>query len=139
MDVRQCRSCRKLFQYIGSPICPSCVDEEERLFKAVRNFIYENPSSSIDEIREETGADSALISRWLREGRLILSAENAALLKCEACGQPIRSGRYCEACTASMKGQLQSAAKTISPRQDTRDKAPESRPGARMHVDFRKK
>lgn len=139
MDVRQCRQCRKLFQYRGNPMCPNCLEELDKLFNKVRNYIYDNPSSGMDEICAETGADDATISMWLREGRLILSMDNAALLKCEGCGEPIRSGRFCEICAKSMKDRLESAARAISPKTGSGDKAPDIRPGARMHVDIGKK
>ncbi len=138
MDFRQCKNCRKLFQYRNSPLCPDCVNELDRLFEAVRNYIYENPRSSTEEICAETGADSQMLYGWLREGRLILGKDSAKLLVCESCGQPISLGRYCDACSSDVRNQLEGAAKSLDamkaqPRPKAGDKD-----GPRMHVDFRK-
>lgn len=138
MDVRQCRNCRKLFQYRSSPLCPECVEALDRLFQDVRNYIYDNPRATIEQICEETGADSKLISGWLREGRLILSTENAALLKCESCGTAIRSGRFCEECAGQVKSRLEAAAREIAPPKPVEKKSA-GRGSPKMHVDFRKK
>ncbi|OYP28250.1 MerR family transcriptional regulator, partial [Lachnotalea glycerini] len=36
MDVRNCKKCRKLFNYIGGqPICPSCLADSEEEFRKV--------------------------------------------------------------------------------------------------------
>lgn len=139
MDVRQCRNCRKLFQYRGNPLCPVCVNELDKLFETVRNYIYDNPQSTIDEICNETEVTRATITSWLRDGRLILSAENASLLQCESCGEPIRTGRFCEKCSSNVKSQLESAAQSMAPKQEPKEKKQVDRNNPRMHVDFRKK
>ena len=42
MNVRNCRKCGKIFNYVsGLPICPACRDEAEKKFQVVKKFIRE--------------------------------------------------------------------------------------------------
>ena len=40
MDVRNCKNCGKLFQFVGKPICPACNKKLEDKFFEVR-FVQE--------------------------------------------------------------------------------------------------
>ena len=43
MDVRTCRRCKRLFNYITGPvICPGCREEVEKEFQIVKKYIEEN-------------------------------------------------------------------------------------------------
>ena len=36
MDVRNCKNCGKLFQYVGKPLCPACNKKlEDKFFEAM--------------------------------------------------------------------------------------------------------
>ena len=51
MNVRNCRKCGKIFNYVsGLPICPACRDEAEKKFQVVKKFIRENPRADIREV-----------------------------------------------------------------------------------------
>ena len=53
MEVRSCRGCNRLFQYIGGvPLCPSCRDELEKKFAEVKEYIYQNPGASMSQVAE---------------------------------------------------------------------------------------
>lgn len=108
MNVRNCRSCGKLFNYvIGPPICPSCKEKAEEKFQVVKSFIRENPGVSIQEVTQECDVDKAQINQWLREERLELSDSSAITLSCERCGTQIKSGKYCEKCKNEMTSGFQ--------------------------------
>jgi flagellar operon protein (TIGR03826 family) len=115
MDVRQCKRCRKIFNYTGSPICPVCVQESDRQFDEVRNYIYENPQSTLDMVCEETEVAAEDIKRWLKEGRLILHKSSAPLINCEKCGVPIVTGRLCDKCVSNVQSELSGAASSLRP------------------------
>ena len=103
MDVKNCKSCNRLFQYIGGPpLCPACRDELENKFQEVKEFIYQNRGSSIAEVAEATGVSTKQIKQWIREDRLVLSEATADGITCEHCGVPICSGRFCEKCKNQM-------------------------------------
>ena len=51
MNVRNCKKCGKLFNYMsGMPICPACKDAAEKQFQSVKKFIRENPRADIKDI-----------------------------------------------------------------------------------------
>ncbi len=100
-NLRNCRSCGRLFVDTGQGSCPDCLEQEERDFERVRQFLKENPGATIDETAGKTQVKRELIIRFLRQGRL--EAEGGvAELTCEGCGAAIRSGLYCPACAQKL-------------------------------------
>lgn len=109
MDVKNCRSCGKLFNYISGPfICPNCKDALEEKFQEVKKYLYEHPGSTVSVLSEECNVEASLIRQWIREERLEF-AEGTLELGCEKCGAAITSGRFCQKCKASMVNSLNSA------------------------------
>ncbi len=110
MDVRTCKKCGKLFQYsgIGEVFCPVCKQKDEEDFEKVKKYINDNPGTSIEKVSEETEVSVKLITKWLREERLIIT-KGATLLKCEKCGKPIAAGKLCDTCKQNLaKGFIES-------------------------------
>jgi len=98
-ELRNCLRCGRVFAYTYSPICNKCLEEDEKEYKIVKEYIYDNPGSTVFEVSDATGVSVEKIMRFLREERLELSSENSnLLLECESCGRPIKSGKYCEEC-----------------------------------------
>jgi len=85
------------------------------LFERVRDYINQNPDSSLEKVSEETGVDIKKILGFLKEGRLLLKKANAYILSCELCGEAILTGRYCEKCARELKNKLNSAFIPTSP------------------------
>jgi len=103
MNVRNCRRCRKLFNYVVGPIvCPQCRDELEQEFQNVKKYVQEHPRVDIRTVSEECGVDVAQIRQWVREERLEFADDSAVGLNCERCGKIIKSGRYCPECKKDM-------------------------------------
>lgn len=114
MEVKSCRKCGKIFQYIaGAPICPRCKKKEEEIFQVVKAFLRENRGATIEEVSEATGASIGMIERYLREGRLEVTPDSPIALSCEQCGAKIRTGRLCDRCRANLSSDLSAAAKSI--------------------------
>ncbi|CCQ94662.1 conserved hypothetical protein [[Clostridium] ultunense Esp] len=103
MDVRNCSRCGKIYAYDGFKICLHCRREDEKDFKTIKEYIDGNPGANISEVSEETGVDTKKIIEFLREGRLEIKDEHNLLLSCERCGASIKTGRFCEKCTAEMQ------------------------------------
>ncbi len=129
MDIRQCKECGKLFQYVTKPICPECLDEFDNMFLKVRDYIYKNPDADIAEIAEKTEVKEKRILEFLKEERLSLSDANG-VLSCESCGRSIPAGRFCKGCKESLSKALQPPA----PVQTKPEPMLTSRPSARMHI-----
>lgn len=119
MNVRNCRKCGRIFNYVTGPhICPACREAMEEDFQRVKAYIRENKGATITQVAEDCEVEISQIQQWLREERLSLSEESGILLQCESCGAPITSGRYCDACKHKLASDLSHA---VRPQQ----KAPE--------------
>lgn len=110
MEVRNCRTCRRLFNYLGGPnICPDCKDQLERKFAQVKNYVFDNPAASMQDIADENEVSLNQIRDWIKEGRLELASGSPIKLTCEQCGEPILTGRFCVKCKAKMADGLSKA------------------------------
>lgn len=99
MDVRNCKGCGKLFNYIsGPPLCPTCAKALDAKFEEVKAYVYEHPRVDIQEVAEVFEISVAQIKQWIREERLSFADDSMIGLDCEKCGAIIRTGRYCKAC-----------------------------------------
>ncbi|TCL64806.1 hypothetical protein EDC14_1018105 [Hydrogenispora ethanolica] len=70
MEIRNCKRCGKIFNFVGVEICNNCFLQEQTEFEKVREFIYGHPNTTVPEVSKATGVDVRVISRFLREGRL---------------------------------------------------------------------
>ncbi|MCR4956148.1 MAG: flagellar protein [Lachnospiraceae bacterium] len=128
MEVRNCKDCGRLFNYLsGRPICPACQKKLEEKFAEVKQYIRDNGGATINQIAEANEVDPKQIKQWIREERLVISDDSPINIECESCGAPIKTGRYCAACTANMANNLGSAIKKpkaapVKQERDTRDR-----------------
>ena len=107
MEARACRSCGKIFTYItGIALCDACKKKREEQFQEAKKFINENRGATIDEVTEATGISQKLIRQWVKEERLVLSADSPIVFHCEHCGAVIRTGRFCEECKNKLGNNL---------------------------------
>ena len=123
MNVRNCRNCGRLFNYIsGIVICPACRESLEAKFQEVKEYIREHKGAGIQEVAEACDVETAQIRQWLREERLEVTENSALFLNCESCGTPIRSGRYCDKCktelTRDLNGILKDSRQSQKPVED---------------------
>lgn len=101
MDVRNCKGCSRLFNYIGGQqLCPECIKALDIKFDQVRDYVYDHPRAGMQQVAEENDVSIAQIKRWIREERLAFSDDAQVGLECEGCGKMIRTGRFCETCKA---------------------------------------
>lgn len=126
MDVRNCKNCGRLFNYIGgAPLCQGCQKKLEEKFQEVKAYLNENPNSSVDRVSEELDVSVKQIRQWIREERLTLSVAGADGVVCEQCGAPICTGRFCDKCKAEMANTFAGAIqkpKSQEPQKAERDK-----------------
>ncbi len=99
MDVRNCKGCGKLFNYLsGPPLCPNCAQALDVKFEEVKEYVYDHPRCGIQEVSEEMDIPISQIKQWIREERLAFAEDSMIGLECEACGITIKTGRYCKNC-----------------------------------------
>lgn len=128
LNVRNCRRCGKIFKYTsGAPLCQKCRQLEEEDFKRIKDYLYQNPGSSLSQVSIELDISIERIKRFLKEGRLeIVGNGGNFILECERCGKPIKTGRFCYECSVNLSGRFKNAAKEISKsisKQDTPKKS----------------
>ena len=133
MDVRTCRQCKRIFNYLSGPsICPACKQALEEKFQEVKKYIQDHPGVNIPVVAEECDVDAKQIKQWLREERLELSDSSASFLTCDSCGATIRSGKFCEKCKSSMANSLQSVITPNKPAAPTQQKKDKENPKMRF-------
>ncbi len=116
MEVRNCKQCRRLFNYISGPsICPQCREELEKKFQEVKKYLFDNRGATIPNVVENCDVEESQIRQWVREERLEFSSGIDIGVTCENCGASITTGRFCEKCKASMINELSSAGRRPEP------------------------
>lgn len=109
MDVRNCRSCGRLFNYYGGiPVCKACKDQLEEKFQQVKEYLRANPNTPIQVVSEDNDVSVKQIKQWVREERLAFSDDSPIGIECEGCGATIKTGRFCEHCKSKMKNEFSS-------------------------------
>lgn len=99
MNVRNCRKCGRLFNYVaGYQMCATCKEALESKFQEVKEYVREHRGVGINEVAEACDVEPSMIQQWLREERLELTEDSGIMLACESCGALIRSGKYCDKC-----------------------------------------
>ena len=110
MNIRNCRRCKKLFNYVVGPyLCPQCREEMEKKFQEVKKYVQEHSHADVQTVSEECEVDHMQIRQWVKEERLVFSDDSAMGIACERCGTTIKSGRFCEKCKAEMANGFRSA------------------------------
>ncbi len=128
-----CRQCGKLFQSLGSIYCPVCVEEMDKAFKVVKDYLYDHQDANIVDVVNDTGVPEKYVLSFLKEGRLNVESSDGMLLKCEDCGSPIPSGRYCMNCRNKLANTLESVVSTPAKKDQN---SPNSRVLAKMHSKY---
>ena len=105
MEVRNCRQCGRLYNYIGGSyrnLCPDCIAKLEDKFQEVKDYIEEHTNATMQMISEDCEVGTKQIEQWVREERLTFAADSPIGIACESCGAMIKSGKYCENCKSTM-------------------------------------
>ncbi len=131
MEVKNCKLCGRLFNYIGGmPVCPSCKEELEKKYIKVKEYVRDNRRATMHEISEENEVSIQQINQWVRDERLVFTDDSPIGIDCESCGKSIKTGRFCETCKASMTNELGNAFKSQNSSESEAIKAAKAR--ARM-------
>ena len=110
MNIRTCRKCRRLFNYVMGPsFCPACREKEEDKFQEVKKYVQEHGRCSMQEVAEACDVTMKQIQQWIRDDRLMLSNDSPMGIGCERCGVMIRGGKFCPKCSNEMAAKLQAA------------------------------
>lgn len=117
MNVRNCKKCGKVFNYVvGLPICPRCREEQELIFQNVKEYVRDHKGADIMEVADVCDVDPGQIRQWIREDRLQFTEDSPIRIPCEKCGVMILSGRFCEKCNAEMINGFRQATMVNTPK-----------------------
>ena len=110
MQVRNCRKCGCLYNYVTGPsICPACLENIEEKFQTVKKYIQQHGKADMEDISRDCEVDTAQIQQWIRQERLQFSDDSPIKVSCEMCGKMISGGRFCAACKDQMARSLNQA------------------------------
>jgi flagellar operon protein (TIGR03826 family) len=108
-NIKRCAKCGAYFnknKWIETDLCPECFKKDNELFDKVRDYLNENPDSTGLQICEALDIPEKQIRKWLKEERLILKDPGKGFLVCERCGNPIKTGRFCDECKGKLTKDL---------------------------------
>ena len=122
MEVRNCKGCGKLFNYLsGPPLCPTCAAALDIKFEEVKEYVYDHPRVDMQEVSEVMEVSITQIKQWIREERLSFAEDSMIGLECETCGVTIKTGRYCKDCKDKLAKGLTNLYPTERPAQKQKD------------------
>ncbi len=94
-----CPRCGRLAPTLVRGQCPQCLREEHDQLRRVQTFLIEHGPASAEEIAAHVQVPVERVLRWMREGRLVATAEP---LRCRRCGRPVRLGVLCAVCRVEL-------------------------------------
>lgn len=106
MNLDYCPRCGKLFARGFRDICPNCVKDIEEEYEKCVAYLKENRNITIQQLSEATGVSVRQITRFIREGRISISALPNMYYGCESCGSPIREGNLCPNCIKKLANEI---------------------------------
>lgn len=98
-----CSKCGKPLKYlgIGEYQCEECGFIEYDDYGKVRCYLEKFPGANVVQVERATGVPQKEIRRMVKDEKFEVKQGSLSFLRCEYCGKPIRSGRFCEACKSS--------------------------------------
>jgi len=71
-DIKNCRKCGKSFFTNGldDVFCKCCSEEEKRVYKELREYLYNNPGTSAYDLSIKFNIRIDRITRYIQDGRL---------------------------------------------------------------------
>ena len=134
MEVKTCKNCRRLFNYLTGPmLCAACKEKLEDDFVEVKEFIRKNPGVTMQHVADNCDVSINQLKEWVREERLQFSTSSGSGIVCDKCGSPIPTGRFCEFCKKEM---AQNLARGLTPAAGKEEPKPSSSPTDKKGMRF---
>lgn len=125
MAIKKCKGCGSLFDGTIAPFCARCMQEVDYKYRNVRDYLYENPDETVEQVSKATDTPKWMIIFYLRDGRLNIK-DASGYIRCEQCGKAITTGHYCQDCATKLEKKMHG--NTSVKRDDKRSNEP------RMHT-----
>ncbi len=132
MALQNCIKCGKLIGETPSGYCESCktTDPTYSNLHKVKDYLYDNPNSTLIVVSEATGVSVNEISRFIRDGAIVEVSLVSAIKKDNcSCGKPLEGKeRICKDCKRenekAAERAMKSLAKNIEPSHSEARKRP---------------
>jgi hypothetical protein len=59
MSLANCKQCGKVHLQDRTPFCPECKPEQDEIYRVVREYLKQNPNSTLLEVYTDTGVSIA--------------------------------------------------------------------------------
>ncbi|ACL77635.1 MerR family transcriptional regulator [Ruminiclostridium cellulolyticum] len=70
-EPKRCKECNGIFQYVTSKqLCLSCSQKDEFEFRRIKEFLKDNPKSSVSMVASSLDISVSHIQKFIDEGRL---------------------------------------------------------------------
>ncbi len=109
MAIANCKRCGRIYNRVRRDICPSCIEEEDKIFLKVRDFLREHKNAYMEDVIQGTEVDMDTLIQMIQDGRVILTDNPNMGYACERCGGMTRSGRFCPKCSKELANSLNAA------------------------------
>ena len=114
MKLQVCDVCKRMFQTISNnKVCQRCMLNNEEAFKKVKEYLRENPGTSMPILAEEIGISISAVEQYLRQERLEVAPGSPVMLACNKCNAEIVTGMYCESCGRTMIAEFKKIKNTL--------------------------
>lgn len=100
-----------VFMGVGEYKCEDCGKVEWDDYGKVRAYIEKHKGATMVDVEKETGVKQKSIRKMLREDRIEVTADSKTFLRCEVCGETIRSGRFCPKCKLNVDRRIEEQAR----------------------------
>lgn len=99
MEVLSCEHCGALFMGLDK-LCGSCKKKDYMDFQEVSEYLRnpKNKNATVIDVAMNTSVSERTISRYIREGRLIVKDMPNMLIACSGCGKLTNRGKLCKEC-----------------------------------------
>ena len=94
----ECVRCRRFDRVALEDVCPTCYAFEEEEFRKIKEYLEKHPGATSSDLVSQLDVSIKSIKRYLKEERLEIIGDNKGFIRCELCGLPLNSGRFCVAC-----------------------------------------
>lgn len=107
MALRNCDECRQVFDsFGGARRCRTCLEESERQWKLVRDYVKTNPGVPLQQVVKATEVPERRIREFITCGLLEPASMSGTGYACRRCSNLISSGDYCATCLSQLKHQV---------------------------------
>ena len=70
--LKNCFRCGQVHNNL-SKYCEECEKIEAKIYRKVRDYLWENPNATVEEVHLETEVKRKKIRRYIREDKLVIS------------------------------------------------------------------